>query len=257
MRKKISIITINYNNLDGLKRTVESVIKQTYKEFEYIIIDGGSTDGSKEYIQATNKYFDYWVSESDNGIYNAMNKGILQAKGDYLLFLNSGDKLCNNDIFNHIKENSTDFDVLYGDLIFSEKSRIRKYNEPISFKYFMNSALGHPSILLKRDLFINKRYNEEFKIVSDWIFLFEAFLEGRSFKYLNFVISEFEGGGISDNEELVNIERTNYINQKFPIIGDEFLKLQNDLYSLSVQVKQRKLKYKIKTVLLKLRTLWR
>ena len=86
---RVSIITINYNNLEGLKRTVESVVNQIWQEFEYIIIDGGSTDGSAEYIENQKENFDYWVSEKDAGIYNAMNKGIKVATGEYLLFLNT------------------------------------------------------------------------------------------------------------------------------------------------------------------------
>ena len=96
MNNKLSIITINYNNLEGLKRTVESVINQTSKEFEYIVIDGGSNDGSGAYIESKSEHIDYWVSEPDKGIYNAMNKGIAKASGEYLLFLNSGDHLFSN-----------------------------------------------------------------------------------------------------------------------------------------------------------------
>src|SRR5688572_27521016 len=95
---KISIITINYNNLDGLKRTVDSVVNQTWQEFEYIVIDGGSTDGSGAYIESKSKHFHYWVSEPDKGIYNAMNKGIVKATGEYLLFLNSGDHFFNDTV---------------------------------------------------------------------------------------------------------------------------------------------------------------
>lgn len=87
---KYSIITINYNNADGLRRTIESVVNQTYKDIEYIIIDGGSTDGSVDVIKEYGSQIDYWVSEPDKGIYNAMNKGILQAHGEYLNFMNSG-----------------------------------------------------------------------------------------------------------------------------------------------------------------------
>ena len=85
---KFSIITINYNNNKGLKKTIESVIGQTYKDFEYIIIDGGSDDGSVDTIKKYSNYITYWVSEHDNGIYNAMNKGIVQAKGTYINFMN-------------------------------------------------------------------------------------------------------------------------------------------------------------------------
>ena len=89
--KKISIITINYNNCEGLRRTIESVVNQTCRDFEYIIIDGGSTDGSVDVIKRYADNIDYWVSEPDKGIYNAMNKGIRMATGDYVQILNSGD----------------------------------------------------------------------------------------------------------------------------------------------------------------------
>lgn len=86
MNKRLSIITINYNNLEGLKKTVESVVNQTWQEFEYIVIDGGSTDGSATYLESQNDKITYWVSEPDKGIYSAMNKGIAKATGEYLLF---------------------------------------------------------------------------------------------------------------------------------------------------------------------------
>src|SRR5690606_20733259 len=92
----LTIITINLNNLEGLKTTIESVLSQTWQEFEYIVIDGGSTDGGKEYIESQKTHLNYWVSEPDKGIYNAMNKGILKSSGKYLLFLNSGDHLYDN-----------------------------------------------------------------------------------------------------------------------------------------------------------------
>ena len=95
---KLSIITINFNNHDGLQKTINSVIAQTWKDFEWIIIDGGSTDGSKNLIEQYDKYITYWISESDKGIYNAMNKGIKIARGDYLQFLNSGDYFYNEKV---------------------------------------------------------------------------------------------------------------------------------------------------------------
>ena len=88
---KFSIITINYNNKDGLEMTINSVLGQSFQGFEYIIIDGGSTDGSIDIIKKYESRIDYWVSEPDNGVYNAMNKGIRKATGDYINFMNSGD----------------------------------------------------------------------------------------------------------------------------------------------------------------------
>ena len=88
---KLSVITINYNNAEGLAKTMDSVFRQRFSDFEYIVIDGGSTDGSKDLIVNNQDKIAYWCSEKDSGIYNAMNKGIREASGEYLLFLNSGD----------------------------------------------------------------------------------------------------------------------------------------------------------------------
>ena len=89
----LSVITINYNNAEGLNRTIQSIDTQTWKEFEYIVIDGASNDGSIDVIKRFESIIDLWISEPDTGVFNAMNKGIKKAKGDYLLFLNSGDFL--------------------------------------------------------------------------------------------------------------------------------------------------------------------
>ena len=88
---KITVITVNFNNLNGLKRTIPSVLSQTYNQYEYIIVDGGSTDGSKEYIEQYSPLIDEWVSEPDKGVYNAMNKAIKMAHGEFCIFMNSGD----------------------------------------------------------------------------------------------------------------------------------------------------------------------
>ncbi|MFZ3274524.1 MAG: glycosyltransferase, partial [Lutibacter sp.] len=125
----LSIITINFNNLEGLKKTMASVLGQTWKEFEYIIIDGGSTDGSAAYIESQSQHLNYWVSESDKGIYNAMNKGIKVAHGEYLLFLNSGDEFYDLEVLekNNAAIHTEDFvyfDIL---LIFANKTKIHQY----------------------------------------------------------------------------------------------------------------------------------
>ena len=95
---KYSIITVNYNNKEGLRKTIESVVRQTYRDFEFIVIDGGSTDGSTDILKEYDEQINYWVSEKDSGIYNAMNKGIKKSIGDYLIFMNSGDCFYQNDV---------------------------------------------------------------------------------------------------------------------------------------------------------------
>ena len=105
---RYTIITINYNNKEGLERTIKSTAKQTFKNFEYIVIDGGSTDGSVEVIKQYASEIDFWVSEKDNGIYHAMNKGVSHAHGDYLLFMNSGDTFHSPDVLNSVAEYQED-----------------------------------------------------------------------------------------------------------------------------------------------------
>ena len=99
---KISIITINYNDLKGLQKTFNSVVNQSNKDFEYIVIDGGSSDGGKEFLEQNSDKLAYWISEKDSGVYNAMNKGIKAAKGEYLLFLNSGDFLVDDNVIEKV-----------------------------------------------------------------------------------------------------------------------------------------------------------
>lgn len=218
---KLSIITINYNNLDGLKRTVESVVNQTWQEFEYIIIDGGSTDGSAEYIASQSENIDYWVSEPDKGIYNAMNKGIAKATGEYLLFLNSGDELYDLEILdkNNIAVHTEDFVYFDIFLFFSTETKIHQYPELLNFESFMFGSLGHPTTFIKRDLFYKiGYYDESLKIVSDWKFFMIAILKyGCSSRKVNKTLSKFYMDGISSNNvEDVILERQKVLVEYFP-----------------------------------------
>ena len=121
MSYKLSIITINYNNALGLKKTMSSIEKQTWKEFEYIMVDGNSTDGSLEVMKTFNYIGLNYISEPDSGIYNAMNKGIKMAKGKYLLFLNSGDVLENENVLKNVLQYfNDDYAILSGNIIFDE-----------------------------------------------------------------------------------------------------------------------------------------
>jgi glycosyltransferase involved in cell wall biosynthesis len=155
LKQKISIITINYNNLEGLKKTVSSVTNQTWKGFQFIIIDGGSNDGSLEYIKTNEDVFDYWVSESDNGVYHAMNKGIKNANGEYLFFLNSGDQFYNKKVLEKNNSFLKEKDIIYFNLkvIDENKVFIKEYPEVLSFSYFVKDTLPHPATFIKKELF--------------------------------------------------------------------------------------------------------
>lgn len=227
MNKKLSIITINYNNLEGLKRTMESVVNQTWQEFEYIVIDGGSTDGSAAYIASQSDKLDYWVSEPDKGIYNAMNKGIAKATGEYLLFLNSGDELYDLEVLNknHAAVHTEDFVYFDIFLFFAAATKIHQYPERLNFESFMTGSLGHPTTFIKKDLF-NKigLYDEGLKIVSDWKFFMIAILKySCSSRKVNAVLAKFYMDGISFiHEEEVELERQKVLKECFP----EYLRLK-------------------------------
>ncbi len=219
---KYSIITVNYNNKDGLRRTIESVIHQTFRNFEYIVIDGGSTDGSYEVLKEYDKHITYWVSEPDKGIYNAMNKGIAKATGEYLNFMNSGDCFYDKDVLERVNNYKYDDDFIVGrDYHYNEK--IQKGHASIqpprvTMIHFFISTLDHQSSFIKRNLFKESTYREDFKLVSDWIFFIEKIVsEGKSVKFIPDIICYREEGGLSEKMSQINREEINmFLKQYIP-----------------------------------------
>ena len=202
---KISIITINYNNLEGLKKTVSSVFDQSWKDFEYIIIDGGSTDGSVEYIKKNEGKIDPWISEPDNGVYHAMNKGINKANGEYLIFLNSGDHFFNNSVLEKNLEFLKNEDIIYSNLqvVSNNKTFTKEYPDKLSFSYFVKDTLPHPATFIKKEAFEKTNlYNESLKITADWKFVIDAICKyNLTYKKVNATFSVFYLGGMSSNPE--------------------------------------------------------
>lgn len=203
----LSIITINYNDKLGLQRTCKSVQEQTVHDFEHIIIDGGSDDGSKEFIEKNKNYFNYCISEPDSGVYEAMNKGILRANGRFLLFLNSGDTLYNNSILSKVLPclENQNAHIVYGKLykVFENRSNfINDYPEKLDFTFFIRTSLGHPSTFIRKELFERYgNYRQDLKIVSDWEFFIKTIcIQKVSYKKIDLIISNFHEGGLSTNE---------------------------------------------------------
>ena len=246
--KKLSIITINRNNAEGLLKTIESVVSQTFDNYEYIIIDGASTDSSVNTIKQYADKVTYWVSEPVKGIYNAMNKGILQAKGEYCLFLNSGDYLYSNDVlYKAFIENNCDEDIVTGDMLKlypDQTSRLDKGQayarkqegrELTLFDMYWGT-LNHSSSFIKRKLFDEYGlYDENYKIVSDWIFFLKTIgLNNAKVKYIDLIISSFDMSGVSNvNMNLRNKERSEVIESNFP---SNFLKDYEYFHQLLQQI---------------------
>lgn len=205
MKPKISIITVNYNNLIGLQKTVESVRSQTWQEFEHIIIDGCSTDGSTIYLEQNTNLFTYWVSEQDKGVYHAMNKGIAKATGTYLLFLNSGDHFFSTKSLEKHSQEINDKDIIYFNLQVVERNKlfIKEYPEILSFSYFVQDTLPHPATFIAKTAFEKTNvYNEDFKILSDWKFFLDGICKyNLTYKKINSTLSTFYIGGMSSNPE--------------------------------------------------------
>jgi glycosyltransferase involved in cell wall biosynthesis len=197
---KLSIITINKNNALGLEKTIQSVIEQIYKDFEYMVIDGVSDDNSVEIIKKYSSKLNYWVSEPDTGIYNAMNKGIRKAQGDYCLFLNSGDYLVSpttlQDVFDEIN-NISQADIFYSNCIRTD-GITNYYPDYLTLNYLLYNAINHQNTLIKRSLFFEHGfYNEKLNIVSDReFFLYELWKNKIKFIHLNTNISVFDMNGI-------------------------------------------------------------
>lgn len=200
---KISVVTVCYNAADTIDKTIQSVVNQTYDNLEYIIIDGGSTDGTIDIIKKYADCIAYWVSEPDKGIYDAMNKGIAAATGDYINFMNAGDRFNGENVVNEIFERLITIDsadILYGNAIFSYPwgellVRPRPFTE---FKSY--DPIFHQSSFTKLSLLKDAPFDISFKIAGDYNFFYKCYFSDKKFKYLDLAMAIFDASdGISSN----------------------------------------------------------
>lgn len=225
---KLSIITINRNNAAGLEKTLKSVATQTCKDFEHIIIDGASTDGSAEIICEYAQQASYsvkWVSEPDKGIYDAMNKGIRMASGEYIQILNSADCLCDEFVVEKMLKALADNEypsLLYGNMIkVASDGRIvgKSGRVEYSLRQYYSSTMNHDCCYIKRSLFDDYGYyDESLKIVSDWKWFMEAIGFGKVKPvYVNQDVTLFDTTGISEtNLDLRYKERRKVLEHVVP-----------------------------------------
>ena len=212
----ITIVTINLNNKDGLKRTIESVVNQTFfDKVEYVIIDGGSTDGSVDVIKEYDDKIAYWCSEPDGGIFPAMNKSIEHINGDYVLYLNSGDILNKNNVIERVY-GELDKDIVYGnEYKVNNKRTLARFPDNLNENFFKKSALPHQSTFIRTELLKQRGYSEQWKVLGDWSWLRERIMVDKvSYKHLNFPISDYDLNGFSTiNQKLFFAERDKYYKQ--------------------------------------------
>ncbi len=226
----LSIITINRNNVSGLERTIRSINSQTSTDFEYVVVDGGSTDGSVEAIERLASHFGgrmRWISEPDKGIYDAMNKGITMATGDYVQFLNSGDCLAEDNVtanMLHSLEAKGHPSLLYGNMVKEmPDGKMRKdigfAGEEITLLGLFIGTLNHSSTYIKKDLFVKYGpYDDCLVIVSDWKWYLQAIALGDEKPvYTDIDVTLFDMTGISEtNKELAQKERLKVLEELIP-----------------------------------------
>lgn len=206
-RPALSIITVNLNDVEGLKRTAKSVAGQNSDDFEWIVIDGGSTDGSVEVISEYQPEISYWVSEPDTGIYNAMNKGVKVAKGAYLQFLNAGDAIADADVVGDFVKKHPTADVIYGRarIVDSKGRDLWQWplpEMPLRLSYFWSHSLKHQASFFSRRCFERFMYNEDNRIVSDTELFMQLLYHGYAFERYDRVVALFNGEGLSSRADV-------------------------------------------------------
>jgi glycosyltransferase involved in cell wall biosynthesis len=211
-KPSISIITVVFNGALFIEATIQSVIIQTNKDFEYIIVDGGSTDGTIEIIRKYDNQISKWISEPDSGLYDAMNKGIGLATGEFLWFINAGDEIYDNEVIHKIiTENFTQADIIYGEAMIIDENRnevgMRRQKTPEvltwnSFKIGM--VVSHQSILIRKS--VAPLYNLQYKCSSDIDWIIKSLKSSTKTINSKMILSRFMDGGRSKHTILTNLK---------------------------------------------------
>ena len=248
-RYRYTIITINYNNGNELRRTIESVVSQSFRDFEYIVIDGASTDNSLDVIREYADHIDFWVSEPDSGVYNAMNKGLRHVHGDYVNFMNSGDTFHSTRVLEEIDSQIEGFDILFGNVCDAKTGRQYggvKAGSEVTFLTLKKEILCHQGTFYQSDIFRRHPYDETLKIIADWKVNVQAIVfDNCKVKTVDTIVANYDLTGMSSTQsELHSQERQKVLAELFPPrILKDYERLYSDgempLVTLLPQLKQR------------------
>lgn len=194
-KSKVSVITVVYNDYRNIKKTIDNVAKQTYDNIEYIIVDGNSTDGTKDIIKENEKYITKWISEPDKGLYDAMNKGVQLATGDWIIFRNCGDYFYHpsviEDVFRFYQDNGEDF--ILCDIRYFKDYGYKDFKPNIlNHHYFDAMPVNHPSTFIRRTTQLKYPFRLRYKNSADYCFFIEAFEKGAKYKYIPLILSLFD-----------------------------------------------------------------
>lgn len=208
MNNTVSVITIVYNDVDHIENTIKSVINQEFNEVQYIVIDGGSTDGTLEVIHKYSDNIDILISEKDNGIYDAMNKGLFNSNHEWIIFMNSGDQFYSNlvlrSIFGFSEKNLSNYDLIYGDVqLYDSTECYNVISKTNSFKINLN-AICHQSVFVRRA--IHSKFDLKYNICADHDLIYKLIKNGKVY-YVNLIFSKVLIGGISSNLSKTRVEK--------------------------------------------------
>jgi len=207
----VTIITVTFNAELFLETTVQSIIEQNYPNIEYIIIDGGSTDTTIDIIKKYKKHINYWISEPDQGIYDAMNKGIHTTSGKWVNFMNAGDTFTSpnsiSNIFDKLQHNT---DIVCGDVFLVDQQKKTKYYQKSSgFNDISNSMIpcNHQGMFVKASIMKAELFNTHYLLAADYDFIIKIFTKNKNFQFINEATSNFLlGGETQKNNLLLRIE---------------------------------------------------
>lgn len=229
---KVSVVTVVYNGVADIENTILSVLQQKYDDYEYIVVDGASTDGTVDIICRYDQHITQWISEPDNGIYNAMNKAVRMAQGEYCIFMNAGDRFATPLALEAASLFfSYGFDVLTGCEICTKHGKVIDYVKPleqITMNHFYVSSISHQSSFIKRSLLLEYPYDENLQLVSDWKFWIQTLiLRDKTYRAINVDISLFNHDGITYLKKEIGIkEREQVFRELIPnLIYIDYVKM--------------------------------
>jgi glycosyltransferase involved in cell wall biosynthesis len=216
----ISVITVVYNRVHEIERTVQSIINQTYDRIQYIIIDGGSTDGTVDILKKYENKIAYWISEPDKGIYDAMNKGIERATGDYVNFMNCGDRFASEDVIQTFVKGQYEADIVYGEALVEYKSYSALFKRSPLKNMWRHSPFCHQASFIKTALLKEWKYDLQYKIGSDHDFFYRAYINRKKFQYFDQLVCLFDGRDGATKKQVIQGTRDMFnsaLNHNFSI----------------------------------------
>ncbi len=232
----ISVITVVFNNAESIEKTILSVVEQTYTNIEFIVIDGGSSDGTVEIIKRFDSKIDFWASEKDKGIYDAMNKGLSAASGDWLIFLNSGDVFVDRSVIETVfLARPFKAKIVYGNYIADYGQFKKRYVARDLQTLWRGMCFSHQSVFIDRSYHLENKYDTNYKYAADFDFFLKAYIDKEGFFYVNTDIAEISIGGASDSNRIAVFKENSSISLKRSN-GSAALRIKCNLFFIYVVV---------------------